>query len=649
MSSLSRRVWPLKFIGVNARTAVLATALRWCAPAEAEGLARELLAIARRRPDSLAVPHLAARWSLLSSPQRGELALIIGTDWPQLAAYLAQDPDPSTRASIALACSAPEVGGLGVLAGASIVNLLADPDAAVAEVAEQTLASFMSALAQRTLDDKGQAAARAAADSAIETFDHHRRTGALRTAIQHGLVTRGGTPAGGKWMNDADHPAHMVVRGLIRTSDDPAMRSCAWAWLKHPSLATACAQRLTRADSLADQSVVLERSHLALNPLRPAGLAGSSRVGEREFAGALPRLSQIDGLSLAARRGLARWLATVPISDRLRDAASAILLTDIHPLVRQSLVLSAAGAVRPPACLLDLVFDPEPTVATTAADAILSRAGDDALPVDQRERLGAVLARSAHQPLRHLAAQIALSPGGHERERAIAEAVRLTEQFAGGGDRAEAVSPRAVASAVATLASVDADEAPAAEALLVKAANLPDARVRANAVEGLLRRVRTRRPTDDRAGADTAVIELLLDRATDPHHRIRANAARGLLVCGWIGRAAGDSAGTISGRAALATAGSRTLAALLTDPRTMHRVAGLWLAHRLGDAVVRSDSAGRTGREHGAQLLDRVAHAAGRAIDPMERHWAQRARERLEGSLRERWSTRAPKLEEAAA
>ncbi|MDP1662957.1 MAG: hypothetical protein Q8L55_13660, partial [Phycisphaerales bacterium] len=59
--------------------------------------------------------------------------------------------------------------------------------------------------------------------------------------------------------------------------------------------------------------------------------------------------------------------------------------------------------------------------------------------------------------------------------------------------------------------------------------------------------------------------------------------------------------------------------------------------------------AGGTGREHGAQLLDRVAHAAGRAIDPMERHWAQRARERLEGSLRERWSTRAPKLEEAAA
>jgi hypothetical protein len=647
MSTLPRRVWPLKLIGLHARTAVLGSALRSCAPSEAEGLGRELLNIARKRPDSLAVPHLVSRWSLLSAPQRGELGLIIGTDWPELAAYMAADADPVTRAGVARACG--EIGGPGVLAGASIVSLLADPDESVAEEAERTLGVFMRALADRTLDDKGQAAARSAADGAIETFDTHRRTGALRTAIQHGLVSRGAPGAGGRWMNDADHPAHMVVRGLIRTSNDPAMRSCAWVWLKHPSLATACAQRLTRADGLADQSVVLERSHLALNPLRPAGLTGSSRVSERDFAsgGALPRLSQIDGLSLAARRGLARWLGVVPVGDRLRDAASAVLLTDEDALVRQSLVVAAAASARPPACLLDLIFDGDGTVASTAADAVLSRTRGEALPADQRERLTAVLSRSGVQALRHLAAQLSQQPGGEARDRAVADAVRLTEKFAGEG--ADAVSPRAVASAVTTLAASDRVDGRPVEPLLLRAAELPDARVRANAVEGLLRRARTRpaEPAGTQlSDADSAIVEVFLDRATDPHHRIRANAARGLLVCGWRSGVEGEDPRARGTRATLAAAGSRTLAALLADSRTMHRVAGLWLAHRLGDAVVRS---GFDGKEHGSDLLDRVTHAAGRAIDPMERLWAQRARERLEAGLRERWSKRAPALEEAAA
>lgn len=647
MSSLSRRLWPLKFVGVSARTAVLGSALRSCAPSEAEGLARELLTIARRRPDSLAVPHLVSRWSLLSPPQRGELGLIVGADWPELAAYLSVDSDPATRASVARACA--EIGGPGVLAGVSVVALLADADERVAEEAERALAVFMRGLAERTLDDKGQAAARSAADAAIETFDRHRRTGALRIAIQHGLVTRGGgaSGAGGRWMSDVDHPAHMVVRGLIRTSDDPAMRSCAWAWLKHPSLATACAQRLTRADSLADQSVVLERTHLALNPLRAAGLTSSNRVDERDFAGALPRLTQIDGLSLQARRGLARWLAAVPVGERLRDAASAVLLTDVDPLVRQSLVVSAAMATRPPACLLDLVFDTDATVASTAADAVLTRDCAEAIPEEQCERLVTVLTRSGHQTLRHLAAQASQRPGGAVREQAVADAVRLTERFAGGGEAAEGVSPRAVASAVATLAAAEDAQNAAVETLLIKAAGLPDARVRANAVEGLLRRVRTRQTP--RPDADSAFIGLLLDRATDQHHRIRANAARGLLVCGWAGERVGDSVEDRQARAALAAAGSRTLAALLADARTMHRVAGLWLAHRLGDAVVRNDSGGGNGKDQASNLLDRVTFAAGRAIDPMERLWAERARERLEGSLREQWSQRAPVLEEAAA
>lgn len=645
MSTLKRRIWPLKFVGLHARTTLLGQALRAGSPDEAQELAAELLAIARHKPESLAVPFLVSRWTGLTLQQRSELALIVGTDWPELAAYLAAESDPISRASVARACA--DVGGLGVLAGSTIIALLADPEDRVAEEAERTLAVFMAGLAQRTLDAAGQAAARAAADAAIETFDKHRRTGALRLAIQHGLVTQGApSTTGGRWMADTDHPAHMVVRGLIRTSDDPAMRSCAWAWLKHPSLATACAQRLTRADSTAEQSVVLERSHLALNPLRAAGFSRSSRVDERDYAGALPRLNQIDQLSLLARKGLPRWLQTLPVGDRLRDAASAVLLTDHEPAVRMSLAVSAAQADHPPACLLDLIFDTDEHVASTAADAVLSRAGDDAIHEAQRERLVTVLSRSTHQPLRHLAAQLTHRPGGAAREQAVADALRLTEQFASVG--ADAVSPRAVASAVAALATTRSDEQGAIEPTLLRAAQLPDARVRANAIEGLLRRVRTRQ--SPQPAADTAIVELLLDRATDPHHRIRANAARALIICGWAGASAGStpSGERSAGDASLVNAGSRTLAALLADQRTMHRVAGFWLAHRLGDAVVR-DAAGAGGKELATQLLDRVSHAAGRAIDPMERFWAERSRERLEGCLREQWAKRATVIEEAAA
>ncbi|MBY0309133.1 MAG: hypothetical protein K2Q09_10365, partial [Phycisphaerales bacterium] len=418
MSSLARRVWPLRWIGLAARTRVLAGALRLANADEAGDIAEELMGIARARPDSTAVPALVSRWSALTARQRSELALIVGADWPMLLTYLGTDPDPLTRASVAAACG--EVGGPAVMAAPTLVGFLADGDEGVAANAERSLGAFMRMLGERTLDGRAREAVLIAADGAIESFDRHRRSGALRAAIAHGLVAPGGVGGArgrGRWMSDPDHPAQMVVRGLIRTSEDPAMRSCAWVWLKHGSLATACAERLTQSDSLAEQSVVLERSHLALNRVRARGLSASGRVDEKRFTGALPRLSQFDGLSVGARRGLARWLETLPIGARLRDAASAVLLTDPDAQARQSLAISAARADRPPACLLDLVFDAEGAVASSAGDAVLSRAGADALPEGQRERLAAVLMRSGHESLRRLAEQVRQRAGGSVRAR----------------------------------------------------------------------------------------------------------------------------------------------------------------------------------------------------------------------------------------
>ncbi len=80
-------------------------------------------------------------------------------------------------------------------------------------------------------------------------------------------------------------------------------------------------------------------------------------------------------------------------------------------------------------------------------------------------------------------------------------------------------------------------------------------------------------------------------------------------------------------------AGSRTLAGLLSDARVMHRVAGLWLTERVGGALS-SDS----------ELLDRVKHVGERAIDPMEKSWAARAKGRIEHEVRVQWAERAQEL-----
>nr|MCU0689639.1 hypothetical protein [Phycisphaerales bacterium] len=226
--------------------------------------------------------------------------------------------------------------------------------------------------------------------------------------------------------------------------------------------------------------------------------------------------------------------------------------------------------------------------------------------------------------------------------RAIVAAYKATTDDAHAARRAATAASQAGA-LVATMnnspaASTATGEPRAAIVeLLADCLNLPDARVRANAIDAMVRCGRhataapTAGPTTNPAApaphpADNIIIELLLDRALDPHHRIRASVARGLM-----------SLGLTHGSPELTSAGRRTLVEMLRDQRPMHRVAGLWLAERFAPVVCEQ-----------AEVIDAVSAINQRAGDEREAYRASRAGQRLSVEARAVWGRRAARLEPAS-
>jgi hypothetical protein len=132
-----------------------------------------------------------------------------------------------------------------------------------------------------------------------------------------------------------------------------------------------------------------------------------------------------------------------------------------------------------------------------------------------------------------------------------------------------------------------------------------DARVRANAVEAMLR---SREPGE--------FVGAVAELKCDPHHRVRANALRGVIEMGGGGKAAEHD-------------GVDGLASMLLDDRQSYRLAGLWLAERA-----------LTGRARGGvgaawdPLCRRVAAMASRDEDAGVRARATFCARRLLGEMR---------------
>jgi hypothetical protein len=205
-----------------------------------------------------------------------------------------------------------------------------------------------------------------------------------------------------------------------------------------------------------------------------------------------------------------------------------------------------------------------PHRALAAASARESRAVGDWLDDSPAGRLAALRRLGEDRPATIVALRDALASPNPAQ---LASGLRLVRLLRVWNDveeplirlalRAGPVDARAAATAVALLGHVATDPA---RKLVAGCLAHADARVRANAVEGIARS----------AAAGHAPLAIIAELKSDAHHRVRANAIRGELIA--------QIRGTASG--ALAPIWRDHLRSMLTHDSPMHRLAGVWLASR---------------------------------------------------------------------
>ncbi|MFN7443389.1 MAG: hypothetical protein ACK5R9_09940 [bacterium] len=663
MPELGGRISVLGWLGGDRRLLALSAALRASEVGEQGGIADELLAqlgkmgVGGGRGVSGAAWEaclaLAGAWDGLRVEQREGVYALFRGRVREVAGKLSRDGDARVRASL-LAL----VGGLQLTEAAEeVVGLLSDADAGVGERAEWALGELVKAAGVPGVRGAERVKILGAIERAIEQFDRHRRTGVLRTAIKLAPWTGDGASAGGGvgggglllgmgWMNDQQHPAQLVMRGLIRRGAEPQLRSCAWSWLKFDALSPACLERLAQPASAGQHSAVLERWQLVLNPARARALGKLRGAGGQSVPSTLPTRAETTEMRGEARAGLVRMIGALPGDAQVKDGAWAGRLIDAEASVRLMLVRTAVEQRRCPGALLDLVFDPDARIATLAADAVLAVQAYKLGTSGWEKRLPELALRSPHERVRALGRQLRCRSigagagggvGGGTRRR-LADLAKIVERFK--QKSADAVLARQAASAATAMGLLPGPEA---LALLRSCLGLPDMRVRANALDAILRHGRrmplpvgvvgqtsslelyiepSATPASPAPTARDSIIEVLLDHALDPHHRIRGSAARGLMTMGMLGKVP-----------TLSAAGQRTLGAMLTDTRAMHRVAGLWLVERFAPALPAP-----------AEIIDMVSGIEQRAGEGLERLRAGRASARLHVEVRSNWSKRAPTI-----
>ncbi len=707
------RLGALRRLPASARISLLDELLGACSPDEAGPVVLALLDLAivpsDERPRTSAPrlirlvghvrgraragEHLAAlaaiirRWDRVPDDLRHVVMVAGRGRFAAAAAGLAASNDPGDRMSVCELAS--EVGDLSL--APVLATLFSDREATIASASERALMrlSFIGASVdpqrgQERADEDGRGEDRtddavrdalvASVASVMACAARERRRPALMGAMALlDLATLARARAGvehalGAWMLGADEEARSALRNTLRASDSTLARRRALEWLSTDALGAAALERLARARTPAEHECVLTRSHLLAHPARARRAAMLGRAGRAADPGAaalpafLPAPQDVPNLSLAARRGLPRYLRASGAGVEARRRVIEPLLADDDPLVRHACTRTA-----PPGALADLCFDPDARVARSAMlswSLVGERAGGPApgrrlaLRADAgREKLLARLARSPHAPVRAVARQeiellawfdprvpaaraaarrrLAREPealvadlravllsGAPEDRVAAVQAVRglslhaCVERELLGLCDAAADGPRArvAATALAALAELGTD---AATQAVTRHVGVADARVRANAVEGVGILLR--------AAADPSMMRSrLIELKDDPHHRVRANAVRALLV-----RPGSLVEGRPGGGRVYEPAAVDSLLAMLSDVRAEHRLAGAWVAGR----VLPFDGAARLGQRW-AEVSVRVHDLSTDDADPRVRVRAAQCAGLLRARLR---------------
>lgn len=518
------------------------------------------------------------------------------------AAELLRDADPGV-------CDAAERALLFLALVAS------DPDNAALADHLTPADHAAAARARASWQPEDSARVRAAIGEALLAMPLHKREkllhGAL-LAVEPATLRTSGPIA--RWLHDREQSGHSFIRGLMRRDAAPLSRLRAWQWVGRTAISGACADRLVTAKTIDEHEAVLASWHLALSPSRMAALERRTpqiAVGKnaaRVVTALVPANEQIERLTIEARRGVAQ--IAIALAAKERDNACEPLLNDAEPLVRLAATQACTSRM-----LGDFCLDTNATVARSAslrrsiaATGEASRA-PGAERLEQERALARVLVRSPHAEVRAIARQdlellceatntgtatrVALARAlrtdrpwvvtrlaelirSSARERTIAiqlarrlglaseirpvliETVRV---LLGAGELAGGAA-RDLATATSALADVPDLQA---SQLLDQATASIDQRVRANAVDAMVQRVRS--------GVESqpaAVAERLLELKDDAWHRVRGSAVRGLEVLTQV---------KLDGPVRT-TQVAEQLLRMLDDARPMHRLAGAWVADR---------------------------------------------------------------------
>ncbi|HEX2837168.1 MAG TPA: hypothetical protein VHN77_03470 [Phycisphaerales bacterium] len=386
-------------------------------------------------------------------------------------------------------------------------------------------------------------------------------------------------------------------------------------------------------------------------------------------------------LTRDARRLAPLWARSIGATGPERHAALEGLLADEDPLVRMACVRHGVYTLR-----MDQVLDVDERVSRTAyvawsADEDARREWgsdkDAAARRAERSRLLALFSRLPHPRVRSLAAidrafdsdafspalPIASVSGVATAYRALATdraaftndlRARLSDprNVGGGWSRAMHLARRlGVAEdvelhvrAIATSVERSADHlrnvaqavtvlgdvaTPTSHAALVSTLAHDDARVRANAVEALAKHARFM-PVSALGAKPVAQPpqHLWAELKTDAHHRVRANAVRAALVAAVSGDAPRREQALFEVKADAVGSGVDALASMLSDDRTMHRLAGAWLAWK----VLPAGGPLRL-HERWPEMVGRIAEVAQSDAEPKVRARAARCAQLVEASL----------------
>jgi hypothetical protein len=453
------------------RLAKAERALTWAERRRAMGLGAWSGSWSWARAAERAIEELAVAMGSMPESERPRAAALGREWWDGMIDRLTGSAQAEARVGVAwlggYEATPVRVAALGRLAG--------DDDAGVSRAAMSSIAGLLGR--QTELDDETLAALVGALGAALdkaETIESGRRTELVEHAAElsaSGVVDRargeaGAVPgAGWAWLDDAEHPAQMLVRAALRRSAHPALARAAWRWLKHAGLAPHAATRLLRplaGDPSTGEGSALRAWHLLLHPRRRALLraactsleqhAGLRATGTPTTSGTTKKTStkhgsptsgrsasgRMDALDLDERLGLAHWCGALGLSARRRDDAMARLLSDPDPTVRLELVRCGARLAQRPACLLDLCFDGHARVAMAAASELLACHARAAMSVRERDELSTKLLRSPHESVRGLARAV--------REASVAAS---SASSAMGSDATRASTPATTASATA--------------------------------------------------------------------------------------------------------------------------------------------------------------------------------------------------------